>query len=114
MASKIQYMVMFDRAEADRIDALRIVMDTSRAEVVRQAASDAHGPVGRLEAKYAVRLDRARVLARKQGADDFVLWVRDLCERFPRSMPTLETLEALHRESVGYSPKRGLAVPIDY
>ncbi len=98
--TKIQFMAIIDQRELDRLDALRIVMGVSRAEVNRQAVADATGPIGALEQQHRERLQRLYRLAEEEGASDWRLWVRDTVKG-RRSLPTLEGFEALAREARG-------------
>lgn len=110
---KIQFMGILDRTELDRVDALRIVMGVSRAEVVRQAVSDAAGPLGALEHRHRERLQRLYLLAGRDGGGDWRLYVRDTVKD-RRSLPTLEALEAMAAEAAGTPAPIGRKAPLNW
>jgi hypothetical protein len=111
--SKIQFMGILDRTQLDRVDALRIVMGVSRAEVVRRAVDDTAGPLRVLEAAQQERLQRLYRLAEKEGATDWRLWVRETVKG-RRSLPSLEGFEALAAEAAGEPAPIGRRGPLKY
>jgi hypothetical protein len=99
MAEKEQFMVSVDPNVRDRLDALRIVMGVSRAEVNRQAL--VQGGLAGLEGANHPRLNRLYVLAQAIGERSWEAYVRKLAQYGRQRMPTLEQLE--QRRSVALS-----------
>ena len=91
-----QFMISTDEQTRDRLDALRIVMASSRAEVGRQAIL-CEG-LEAMERVNAARLGRLRKLARTTGYPHWNAFVWALIERYGQKMPTLERLEDLQAE----------------
>lgn len=111
--SKVQFMALVDEHQLDRIDALRIVMGVSRAEVLRQAIDDASGPLPILEQRYAPRLLRLRRLAAREGTGGWELWVRETVKG-RMTLPPLETMEALAAEADGEPTPAGRTEPLNW
>ena len=88
--NKVQFMVSVDPPVLDRLDALRIVMGVSRAEVNRQALVG-QGLRG-LEVDYRARLARLDAVAEKYGTDT-AAYVRGVVEG-RQNAPSLEDIEA--------------------
>ncbi len=97
--SKEQFMVIFDEGMMVRFDALRIVTGVSRAEVVRRAVSEAYGPIDRMEYSARERLDRLKAIASELNMP-WETWVREVVAG-RKTVPSLETYEALHAEKMG-------------
>lgn len=93
MADKDQFMVSVDSNVRDRLDALRIVMGVSRAEVNRQAL--VQGGLAGLETAHQDRLERLYRLARQgQSGCSWEAWVRSLADSHGRKpLPSLEDME---------------------
>lgn len=93
MADKDQFMVSVDPNVRDRLDALRIVMGVSRAEVNRQALM--RGGLKGLEAGAHPRLNRLYAVAAAHELP-WERYVRSLADQNGRTpIPSLEELEAL-------------------
>lgn len=90
MAQRKQFMAMVDEPTFYRLDALRIVMGVSRAEVNRQAL-EGKG-IGALERENGARLDRLQRLADSAGIS-LVKYVQWFAETYRQGGPTLEGLE---------------------
>ena len=95
MAVKNQFMIGVDALTRDRLDALRIVLGVSRAEVARPAME--RGAIPGMERTNAIRLGRLYELAGTLGYTSWTEYVRDLVEKYPKVIPSLETLETLPR-----------------
>lgn len=93
MSDKDQFMVSVDPIMRDRLDALRIVMGVSRAEVNRQAL--VQGGLHGLEAANHPRLERLyRLAARERPRRSWEVYVRRLADTYGRTpIPSLEDLE---------------------
>lgn len=102
---KKQFMAMLDEIILDRIDALRIVMGVSRAEVVRQAL-DGSG-LAPMEAMHTDRLARLFRLSDRYG-QDWRTFVRQVVAG-QKVMPTLEVMEI--EEGMSRRPKGRTRVP---
>lgn len=98
MADKDQFMVSVDPNVRDRLDALRIVMGVSRAEVNRQAL--VRGGLRGLEAGEHPRLNRLYGVASRYKLpwETFVRRLIDNAGRTP--LPNLEQLEELDTTTV--------------
>lgn len=103
MPKKTQFTVMLDELDLDRLDALRIVMGVSRAEIVRRLAAT-YLPRMEMSPHVRVRLSRLYTLAARgagipfdpdEDDRDAAPWremVRELAEN-RQNVPTLEELE---------------------
>lgn len=93
MADKDQFMVSVDPPVRDRLDALRIVMGVSRAEVNRQAL--VQGGLAGLEFANHARLERLYRLARaSRPRRSWEVYVRTLADNYGRTpIPSLEIME---------------------
>ncbi len=98
-----QFQVLTEQSTVDRLDALRIVLGVTRANVVNGALE---GPgLGGLEMRNLGRLVRLQEVARRQDKP-WELLVREYAAQWARkSGPTLEDLE----RGVGIEPP---AVPL--
>lgn len=94
MADMKQFMVLVTEVERARLDALRIVMGVSRAEVARQAMT--RGPISKLERENAMRLARLSGIAGAAGYAGIEPFVMALVQRpeYRQKTPSLEELEA--------------------
>ena len=95
MATKEQFMVSVDELMRDEVDALRIVLGVSRAEVVRRALTQ--GGVIALKRANVDRLGRLYNLAEAEGFLSWGEYVQALIKASPKLSPSLESLEGLAR-----------------
>lgn len=93
MPENAQFMIGVPEATKDRMDALRIVMGISRAEVGRLALESKPGGLAVLERANAARLKRLDGLAATYGYPHWNALVWYLVNRYGQKMPTLEALE---------------------
>jgi hypothetical protein len=92
MAEMKQFMVMMPELDVMRMDALRVVMGISRAEIGRRLIASA---LPALEFEHSARLDRLKLVAshsRYPGWQEFVRYLLDNPGNRQR-VPALEDLE---------------------
>jgi len=77
----VQFMALVEEDQRDRMDALRIVMNSSRAKVLRLVLDGES--LDSLENKYAQHLDVLRTTASNHGMllRQYVAWVVDETHR---------------------------------
>jgi hypothetical protein len=92
-----QFMISVPDTTRDRLDALRIVLATSRANIGRTAIED--GGLAKLEKLHKERLARLVEVARDRGYPNWNGLVRDVIDSAAgahgraQKLPTLEELE---------------------
>ncbi len=93
MSEMKQFMVLITELDLARLDALRIVMGTSRAEVARQAL--AGRGIKALEREQIARLTRLNAVAGAAGYGSWEAFVINLVKRpeYRQVTPALEELE---------------------
>lgn len=100
MPEMAQFMISVPDSTRDRLDALRIVLATSRANIGRTAIED--GGLRKLEREHKERLDRLFEVARGSGYPNWNGLVRDVIDSAAgahgraQKLPTLEELEDPH------------------
>ena len=96
---KHQFMVLVDESEMTRLDALRVVMYVSRAEVNRRVLKGQTFEQLESDPRNAERLARLDVLAERVGGYDRARFVRELVVN-RKDVPALEVLEAMSAEDL--------------
>jgi hypothetical protein len=91
---KEQFMALVEASTLARLDALRVVLWTSRAEINRQALEGAG--LAALEADHIAKLQRLDDVATKAACESTEYFVKHLVAGRQR-VPQLEELEKLNR-----------------
>lgn len=86
---KVQFMALVDAEERDRLDALRIVLGVSRAEVNRRALKD--GGLDHQETLHQEKLDRLYAVAERAG-QRYADYIQSVVTQ-RQHVPTLDELE---------------------
>lgn len=93
----MQFMALVPPAMLARLDALRVVLWTSRAEVNRQALDG--GGLTALEADHAEKLNHLHAIAERAGVESMDYFVKNLVAGRQR-VPSLEELEKMNRSQL--------------
>jgi len=91
---KEQFMALVEPSTLDRLDALRVVLWASRAEINRQALEG--GGLAALEAEHAAKLARLGNIVERAAVETPAYFVRHLVAGRQR-VPQLEELEKMNR-----------------
>jgi len=89
--NKERMSISLDPDVTVRLDALRIVLGTSRAEIIRRCVEE--DVLRTQETRNMHRLSRLRQLAEQAGATNWQEYVNRAITQYPQTCPTLEELE---------------------
>lgn len=102
---KEQFTVMMDELDLDRLDALRIVLGVSRAEIVRRLAATylsrmelAPATRGRLSRLYVLAARRANIAYDPDESDPDASQWREMIRELTANRQTVPTLEELEND----------------